>query len=68
MEITRTSIITQQTHTRDIDVTEEQLARWKAGANIQDACPHLSVGDREFIMTGITQEEWDLHMKDEDDR
>ncbi len=33
-------------------------ARWKAGALIQDAFPTLSADDREFIMTGITPEEW----------
>ena len=67
MEITRTSILTKQTHTLEIDVTEEQLAAWKAGANIQDAMPHLSAADREFIMTGITPAEWELYMKDEED-
>ncbi|WP_396189902.1 hypothetical protein [Flavobacterium sp.] len=25
---------------------------------MQDAFPHLSADDREFIMTGITAEEW----------
>lgn len=67
MEITRKSILTGQTHTLEIDVTEEQLARWKAGANIQDAVPHLDAPLREFIMTGITPEEWNTHMKDDEE-
>ena len=60
MMITRTSPFTGITRTKDIPVTEEQFARWQAGfERIQDAMPYLSASDREFIMTGITDEEWD---------
>ena len=44
---------------REIDVTEEQLRNWAEGALIQDAMPHLFADDREFIMTGMTQEDWE---------
>ena len=44
--------------TREIDVTVEQVEAWKMGALIQDAMPHLSVSDREFIVNGITDVEW----------
>lgn len=67
MEVTRTSLITRITRTRDLDVTQEQLDAWSSGALIQDACPNLSASDREFVMSGITQEEWDEHLKDDDD-
>ena len=67
MKLTKTSLLTGKTHTLEIDVTDEQLARWKSGVNIQDACSHLSSADREFIMTGITSEEWDLYTTDEDE-
>jgi hypothetical protein len=43
----------------EIDCTLEQYSKWQAGAMIQDAMPHLSADDREFVMTGITPEEWD---------
>lgn len=59
MKITRTSPFSGQTNTRDIPVTEEQLERWRAGTLIQDAMPNISPGDREFIKTGITPEEWE---------
>ena len=59
MMITRTSPFTGITRTKDILVTEEQLARWQGGERIQDAMPYLSASDREFIMTGITDDEWD---------
>jgi hypothetical protein len=53
------------TRSRDIDVTEEEYNRWRSGMLIQRAMPHLSDVDREFIMTGITEEEWNAEMKEE---
>lgn len=67
MKLTKTSLLTGAIHTLEIDVTDEQLARWKSGVNIQDACGHLTPEEREFIMTGITPNEWDLHMTSEDE-
>ena len=58
MKITRTSRLTGTERTREIDLTPAQLAAWDAGEFIQDAAPHLSDADREFVMTGITAEEW----------
>jgi hypothetical protein len=59
MVITKTSMISGLIHSMDIDVTEEQLTRWREGALIQDALGHLHIAEREFIMTGITAEEWE---------
>lgn len=59
MKITKTSIISGVTRTKDIPVTEEQLIYWNSGMLIQRAMPDLTDDQREFIMTGITQEEWD---------
>lgn len=64
MLITMTSIVSGKTTTRDIDVEPEQIAAWQNGVLIQDAMPELSAPDREFIMSGITQEEWDGIFKD----
>lgn len=59
MEITRTSIFTDETRTLDLDVTEEQLkAYYDDGVLLQNAFPHLSRADREFIKNGTTDEEW----------
>jgi hypothetical protein len=58
MMITRTSPFTGVTRTKDILVTEDQLARWQRGERIQNVMPYLSASDREFIMTGITDDEW----------
>jgi hypothetical protein len=59
MLFTRTSPVSRKTHTKDIPCTDEQVFRWVNGELIQKAFPHLSADDREFIMTGITAEEWE---------
>ena len=43
----------------DIDVTPTQIASWENGLLIQTAMPDLSPDEREFIMTGITPNEWE---------
>jgi len=40
-------------NTRDLDITEEQVAAYDAGAMLQNAFPNLSADDREFYKTGI---------------
>ena len=59
MLIIRTSPFSVNTNSMEIEVTQEQLSSWENGTLIQNAMPHLSADEREFIMTGITPEEWD---------
>jgi hypothetical protein len=60
MKITRKSPFTGKTHTMDLPVATEQMVSYlEHGVLIQDAFPHLSAEQREFIKTGITPEEWD---------
>jgi len=63
MLITRTSQWSGKTHTLDLDVTQEQMERFENRiANkeyVQTIFPHLSKAEREFILTGVTDEEWD---------
>ena len=58
MLITKRSPFSGKENTRDVDCTREQLADWQRGTLIQEAMPNVSADDREFIMTGITPEEW----------
>jgi hypothetical protein len=67
MLITRKSAISGITRTRDLPITEEQMSNWQNGMLIQEAFPHLSPGDREFILTGSTNEEWDDLFSDDED-
>ena len=58
MKITRTSMFTNVTRTREINITPAQLEAWQTGTKIQLAAPQLDANDREFVMTGATPEEW----------
>ena len=64
MKITRKNMFTGVTRTIDLPITEEQLTLWEEGMLIQKAMPNLSPDQREFIMTGMTSEEWDEAFKD----
>ena len=50
------SIITGVERSKDIDVTIEQLDAWHEGQLIQNAMPHVSPADRDFIK-GIFEDE-----------
>jgi len=64
LKITRKNMFTGVTRTIDLPITEEQLTLWEEGMLIQKAMPNLSPDQREFIMTGMTSEEWDEAFKD----
>ena len=59
MRLIRRSMLTGIIRHRELPVTEEQMEAWINGALIQDAMPHLSDEDREWIMTGSTKEEFE---------
>ena len=65
MIVTRKNIFTGRSRSLDLDVTQEQLNRWNNGELIQKVFPHLSIDEREFLMTGIIGEEWNELMEDE---
>jgi hypothetical protein len=58
MLIERKSTLSGNVNVMDIDVTPMQVASWEQGELVQNAMPHLSADEREFIMTGITPTEW----------
>lgn len=58
MLITRISVWSGKQHTLDIPVTAAQIQQWRDGTVIQVAMPHLTAWEREFLITGMTQEEW----------
>ena len=62
MKITRTSGLTGAVNTRDLDITPKQYTEYLGGTLAQLAFPHLSADDREFLITGITPEEWREHI------
>ena len=58
MKVTRLSPFSGVTHTMELDVTAKQIVSWEKGEMIQNVFPHLTAGEREFIKTGITPDDW----------
>ena len=71
MRISRKSMVSGKIHTMDLPVTREQLDEYfngdAHGRMIQDIFPDLDPSQREFIMTGITPEEWDSVFPEEEE-
>lgn len=65
--ITKKSTLTGIVRTKEFPITEDQYLAWQSGILIQEAMPNLSLEDREFIITGITKEEWDEHFPEEEE-
>lgn len=59
MIITKQSAITGIIRSLDLNVTPEQVKAWESGTLAQDAFPNLSADEREFMITGVVEEEWD---------
>jgi hypothetical protein len=63
MKITKISILTRKYNTMDLPVTVEQMDRYDAGEHVQVVFPELSVMQREFLVSGMSEAEqilvWD---------
>lgn len=71
--VTMVSQMTRKTHTRLIPTSKEKIEQWFAWDRrpgtpyVQDFFPELDDADREFLLTGITPDEWaTLEIEDED--
>lgn len=58
MKITRTSVF-GVTRTLDLNVTSQQIKAWEKGALAQIVFNNLDASEREFIINGNTDEDWD---------
>lgn len=62
VEVTQISPITKKSNTLILEVTfekfEKSLKKWNAGTMIQSAFPYLDADEREFILTGISSQDW----------
>ena len=57
--VTKQSPFSGNWHTAILAMNDDQYSNWKSGGTlIQEALPHLTADEREFLMTGITPEEW----------
>ena len=64
MLITKQSVMTGEKNTMLLPVTNEQINRWQNGELIQNVFPHLTPSEREFFISGVTPEEWDVVKED----
>jgi|TARA_R110002020_G_scaffold362814_5_gene575109 hypothetical protein len=69
MKVTRQSMASGKTRTKDLPITPVQYVKYIRGeGHVQDIMPDLPPEDREFLISGVTQEEWEeLYGKNEDD-
>jgi len=62
MQVTNISQLSGKEYTMELDITQEQLERFynrrETGEYVQTIFPNLTSGEREFILSGITPEEW----------
>ena len=68
VSVSNQSMLTGLFNVQDWDIPYTTFLRgyeeWLAGKYIQDAMPFLNDNQREFVMSGITEEEWDSEFKD----
>jgi len=60
IQVTRQSVITKKINTMELPITQEHLDIYETVGDIliQDAFPNLDAEQREFILTGVTPQEW----------
>ena len=58
MIITRRSPIDGNTYMLYLEITQEEIDRWQGGELIQNVWPWMKPSEREFLMTGITPNQW----------
>lgn len=56
--VRRQSTYTGRWSEQVLPCTMQQFATWRNGALIQDAFPALTSEQREFVLTGLTPQEW----------
>lgn len=70
MKVMKQSSITGKQNTMELPITQERFDAWVNSDNrpfVQIAFPDLTDEQREFLMTGITPEEWDEIMPEDFD-
>jgi len=69
IQVTRQSVITRQMNTMELPISQEHLDIYDTVGDIliQDAFPNLDKEQREFLISGITPDEWNKHLGDFND-
>ena len=69
IQVTRQSVLTRQMNTMELPILQEHLDIYDTVGDIlvQDAFPNLDKEQREFLISGITPDEWNKHLGDFND-
>ena len=69
IQVTRQSAITRKINTMELPITQEHLDMYETVGDIliQDAFPNLNAEQREFLLSGITPQEWNDTFGEEDE-
>ena len=69
IQVTRQSVITKKINTMELPITQEHLDIYETVGDIliQDAFPNLDKEQREFLLSGITPQEWNDTFGEEGD-
>jgi hypothetical protein len=71
MNLTKKSEFTGIEHSLELPITKIEynwgIIEMNKGKNIQNVFPQLNDNEREFILTGVTKEEWDEFIGEEED-
>lgn len=59
MLIAKRSPITGKIVKRELPITVLQILRWQNGELIQNVMSHLTTEEREFLITGMSDQDWD---------
>ena len=60
IQVTKKSIISGKVNTMELDITQEHLDMYEqvGGLLVQAVFPNLNKEEREFLISGITPQEW----------
>ena len=69
IQVTRQSILTRKMNTMELPIIQEHLDIYDkiGGFNIQDIFPQLDAEQREFLINGVTPQEWNKYIGDYND-
>ena len=69
LEVTRKSILSGKTNTMTLDITQESLDIYDTigGMLVQNVFPNLNKEEREFLINGVTPDEWNKYIGDYND-
>lgn len=67
MRISRRSPLTGEINIMDLPITLEQYKKWRNGEHIQVAMPQLTPAQREFILSGATEDDWEQMFPEEEE-